>query len=203
MANAPATTKWRHACDTSADGTRCIWRRAWCRSFRTAGHQERFEPLDGGCQFVLLDCAGGVHVLGTNLGALSHERASPDSLMLGQHVHAIMRALVTRVHVVALCERDRRWTDEYSIATSSSACASIACCVTPPVRYMVSIRYSSVQRRSRSHSATTWTRVTRARMIAWTCWPSMRESGDARSWESAPRFVPSTWTPPAQSSSTN
>src|SRR2546425_124361 len=174
MANAPATTKWRHACDTSADGTRCIWRRAWCRSFRTAGHQERFEPLDGGCQFVLLDCAGGVHVLGTNLGALSHERASPDSLMLGQHVHALMRALVTRVHVVALRERDRRWANEYrietiyrtggvtqqaidahaellvaielvrslevfalgnwtnSIATSSSACASIACCVTPP-----------------------------------------------------------------------
>ncbi len=32
---------------------------------------------------------------------------------------------------------------------------------------------------------------------------SMRESGDARSWESARRFVPSTWTPPAQSSSTN
>src|SRR5438034_11437062 len=79
MANAPATTKWRHACDTSADGTRCIWRRAWCRSFRTAGHQEGFEPLDGGGQFVLLDCPGGVHVLGTNLGALSHERASPRS----------------------------------------------------------------------------------------------------------------------------
>ena len=56
-------------------------------------------------------------MLGTNLGALSHERASPDSLMLGQHVHALMRALVTRVHVVALRERDRRWANEYRIET--------------------------------------------------------------------------------------
>src|SRR5437879_9583275 len=37
MANAPATTKWRHACDTSADGTRCIWRPAVCCSFRVPG----------------------------------------------------------------------------------------------------------------------------------------------------------------------
>src|SRR5947209_4700579 len=117
MANAPATTKWRHACDTSADGTRCIWRRAWCRSFRTAGHQEGFEPLDGGCQFVLLDCPGGVHVRCTTLGSLSRARASPDSLLLGQHVHALKRALVTRVHVVALRERDRRWANEYRIET--------------------------------------------------------------------------------------
>src|SRR5213080_1696850 len=81
------------------------------------GHQERFEPLYSRRQLVLLDGAGRVHVLGTNLGALSHERASPDSLMLGQHVHALMRALVTRVHVVALRERDRRWANEYRIET--------------------------------------------------------------------------------------
>src|SRR5213080_5514121 len=49
------------------------------------GHQERFEPLDSRRQLVLLNGAGRIHVLGTNLGALSHERASPDSLMLGQH----------------------------------------------------------------------------------------------------------------------
>src|SRR5438874_11271374 len=37
--------------------------------------------------------------------------------MLGQHIHALMRALVTRVHVVALRERDRRWANEYRIET--------------------------------------------------------------------------------------
>src|SRR5207237_8848775 len=59
----------------------------------------------------------GCHVLATNLGALSHDRATPDCLMLGQHVHALMRALVTRVHVVALRELDRRWANEYRIET--------------------------------------------------------------------------------------
>src|SRR6266567_3506001 len=117
MAIVPATTRWRHGSGTSVGGTRCTSRSVASRSFSASWQQERFEPLDGCGQLVLLYRAGWVHVLGTNLGALAHEGTSPNALMLGKDVHALMRALVTRIHVVALGQGDSRGADKYRIET--------------------------------------------------------------------------------------
>src|SRR5260370_23952333 len=117
MAIVPATTRWRHGSGTSVGGTRCTSRAAASRSFSASWQQERFEPLDGCGQFVLLYRAGWVHVLGTNLGALAHKGTPPNPLMLGQHVHALGCALVTRIHVVALGQSNSGGTDKYRIET--------------------------------------------------------------------------------------
>src|SRR5262252_5474089 len=104
MAILPATTRWRRGGDTSAGGTRCIGRSAACPPLRTSSfqsprHQERFESLDSRRQLVLLNGPGRIHVFRTNLGAFSHESACPNALVLGEDVHALVCALVTRVHV--------------------------------------------------------------------------------------------------------
>ena len=76
------------------------------RSFRCPRHKHVFEPVDRRCQFILLNGARRVDILWARLGALAHERASPDPFMLRENVHALLSALVARIEVVPLRHGD-------------------------------------------------------------------------------------------------
>ena len=47
-------------------------------------------------------------MLGADPGTFSDEGASPDSFRMSKHCHALVRTLVTGIHVVALGQRDGR-----------------------------------------------------------------------------------------------
>src|SRR6266700_2298934 len=79
------------------------------------GHQERLDRRRRRGQLVPLDRAGRVDPLRAGPRALADERAAPDTLGLGQHGQPQVRALVARIQVVPLGERDRRRPDELAV----------------------------------------------------------------------------------------
>src|SRR4030095_13282504 len=84
---------------------------------RPPRQKERLHRLERRVQLVALDGAGRVDVLRAHLGALSHERAAPDALVLGPNLEARRGAFIARIEVVALSERDRRGSNELRIET--------------------------------------------------------------------------------------
>src|SRR5262249_52160456 len=107
---------WTRGFEAIADGTSCRVRSS------TAPRQEKaFECLDGRAQFVPLDCAGGIDVLGADLRTLADESASPDSLVLRQDLTPLTRTFVSRIEVVTLGERDGGPADELLVQTVNRA----------------------------------------------------------------------------------
>ncbi len=68
-----------------------------------------------GCQLVLLNGAGRVHILGTHLRALADKRASPDSVVLREDIEAFTGSLVPGVHVVPLRQGNGRGSAEQRV----------------------------------------------------------------------------------------
>src|SRR5262249_53119219 len=87
----------------TSDDIRCRYSSVSCFSPR---HQKRFEPLRRRFQFVLLNGPGGIDLLGTDLRAFADESASPYSFVLRENIEPFFRALIARIHVVALRESD-------------------------------------------------------------------------------------------------
>src|SRR4030095_9060264 len=104
-----ATTTPTRAVDTSGDGRAC--RPARCSS-GGPGKEQRLDPVGCGGELVLLDGARGIHVFGAHLRALAHERALPETVVLGEDLQALRRPVIPRVHVVALGKRDGGRADE-------------------------------------------------------------------------------------------
>ena len=63
-------------------------------SFSTPGHDDGFDPVERSGEFVLLNGAGGIDVLGADAGAFADECAAPDGIVLGENGEAIFRALI-------------------------------------------------------------------------------------------------------------
>src|SRR6516165_9717510 len=74
--------------------------------------QPRLEPVERGGNLGLLDCSGGIDVLGTHLRAGADEGALPNAVVAGHHVGPLLLAVVTGVEIVAVRERERRRPDE-------------------------------------------------------------------------------------------
>src|SRR6476660_9577472 len=102
----------RSSAAATVDGSPC---RYDSRPSRPPWHEERLHRFHRRGQLVTLDGAGWIDVLGADLGALADERAAPDPLVLGEHLHASRRAFVAVVEVVALRQRDGRRADELRI----------------------------------------------------------------------------------------
>src|SRR6516164_11443158 len=77
-----------------------------------SGQQPRLEPIQRGGNFGLLDGGGGIDVLGTHLRAGADEGAFPNALVAGDHVGPLLLAVITRIEIVPVCQRERRWADE-------------------------------------------------------------------------------------------
>src|SRR5579859_5162965 len=75
-------------------------------------HEELLHSFERCGEFVLLDGSGWVHMLWTDLGALAYERASPDPLRMREYRHAFGGALVARIFVIAMGERQGCWADK-------------------------------------------------------------------------------------------
>lgn len=88
-------------------------------------------------------------------------------------------------------------------ASSSSACVSTACCATRRARCTRWTPTSSVRRRSRWGSGTTWTRATKVRRIAGMSWPRPTALGRAPWWANVRRLVRKASILPARSSATS
>src|SRR5947209_368516 len=102
MPTCPATNTLRFAADTSADEIRCSPRKGQIQSLLTIlaaelrlvpdyssvlpplspGHEELLNAVHGRSHLILLNCACGIHMLGTYLGAFAHERTSPNSFWM-------------------------------------------------------------------------------------------------------------------------
>jgi len=63
-------------------------------------------------QLVTLNGTGGIDILRTDLGAFSHEGATPNAFVFGKDLESFARAFVTRVEVVSLGEGDGRRPNE-------------------------------------------------------------------------------------------
>src|SRR5262245_15777843 len=96
--------------------------RAWYALVATSREDERLRPVHRRGQLVTLDRAGGVHVFGTHLGALAHERAAPDALVLRQGRLSRGRTLVARIQVVALGKSDSGWSNELRVQPIDRTC---------------------------------------------------------------------------------
>src|SRR5262245_33546975 len=101
---------WTSGADTSSAGT--PWRPACRRAERGAAsllappEEEGLEPFQRRLQLVALDGPGRIDVLGTDLGAFTHEGAAPDPVVPGEDLQPLPRPLVARVEVVALGQGD-------------------------------------------------------------------------------------------------
>src|SRR3954464_616320 len=137
MPNYPATSKSTQADGTSADETPCraakqLRSAAYARTISARAekflsgrssalpllgprHEELLHAVDGGCKLVLLNRSCRVNMFGTNPRTLTHERASPDALGMGEHRHALCRPLIARVLVVTMRKRQCCRPDEYRI----------------------------------------------------------------------------------------
>src|SRR3954447_11954933 len=98
MSDAQATRRWRSAGDTGRAS----------RSSRAPGQEEVLDCMGGRGELVALDRAGRVDVLGADSAALTDEGAGPDPFGRRLYVATVCGALVPRVQVVALGQRDRR-----------------------------------------------------------------------------------------------
>src|SRR5215470_7340623 len=74
--------------------------------------QPCLEPIQRGGNFGLLDGGGGIDVLGTHLRASADEGALPIALVARDHVGPLLLAVVTRIEIVPVRQRERRWPDE-------------------------------------------------------------------------------------------
>src|SRR5262249_40559694 len=74
--------------------------------------QPGLEPIQRGGNFGLLDGGGGIDVLGTHLRAGADEGAFPNALVAGDHVGPLVVAVVTRIEIVAVRQRERRRADK-------------------------------------------------------------------------------------------
>src|SRR5689334_18603426 len=101
MLAAPATSTLTAGGGATAGDTRCTPR---ARSSCTPWQDKRFEPLERRRELVPLDRARRVDMLRAHLRALPHERASPDPVVLRQHLEPLVAPFVTRVEIVALRE---------------------------------------------------------------------------------------------------
>src|SRR5262245_18802105 len=109
MTAARATSTWTSACGTSA----CeMASRRGPSSSGPPWHHHGLHPLERRVELVSLDCAGRIDVLRADLRALAHERAPPDTLVGREHLQPFPSALVARIEVVPLRERDGRRPDE-------------------------------------------------------------------------------------------
>src|SRR3954469_23757396 len=105
----PTTSTWTAGGGAIADDIPCT---PAAHSSRAPRQDERLESLERGGQLVALDRARRVHVLRTDLRALAHERAPPDSVVLRQDLESLVAPFVTRVQIVTLRKRDRGRSDE-------------------------------------------------------------------------------------------
>src|SRR5262249_41551436 len=104
------TNRWIHEPDTLWGDTPCRW-----PSLSSPRHQHRFDPFFGGGQFILLNRPRWIDVFRANLRALANKLTTPDSIVLGEKIQPLVLALVARVQVVALRQRQRSRTREQRI----------------------------------------------------------------------------------------
>src|SRR5262245_16723422 len=74
--------------------------------------QPRLEPIQRGRNFGLLDCGGGIDMLGAHIRAGADEGALPNALVARHHLGPLLVTSVTRVEIVAVRQRERRRADE-------------------------------------------------------------------------------------------
>jgi len=74
--------------------------------FPPQGIKDGLGPVEGGGEFVLLDGAGGIDVLGADAGAFADESAAPDGVVLGENGESVFGTLIAGVEIVALGKRD-------------------------------------------------------------------------------------------------
>src|ERR1700694_424466 len=77
--------------------------------------EEAHEPADRARRLGLVHRAGGIHGLGTHLGAVAHRRAGPHALLRARELHALRPGAVARVVVVAQQERGRPGPQELAV----------------------------------------------------------------------------------------
>ncbi len=73
-------------------------------------------------EFVLLDGAGRVNILGADFCAFAYESTIPDAAFLGKNVQAFLRSHVAGVQVIPLGQRDGRRAGEAGLQAIDGAC---------------------------------------------------------------------------------